>query len=641
MERVQTKTPLKKDKKGKHSKKNEPSFDAYLEQKNFSKWALPAVLILTFLAYTPAFFAGFVNWDDGDYSYNNIIIRSLTNFKQLFTTPIQGNYHPLTMFTLAINYAISGDHAWSYHLFNVILHLINCALVFRFAMTLSNRNLVIAFITAAFFGIHPMHVESVAWVSERKDVLYGLFFIAAMNAYTKYVDTNSRKQYILTIVFGILSLLSKPAAVILPVALFCIDLYRKRTISAKLFLDKIPLFIPALILGYATYAAQKAIGAATTTLFPLTSRIFMGFYGIMAYFIKMIFPFNLATFYGFPPINQSLPDSYYISPLFFIALAIGFYFSFKRNRILAFAISFYLVNLALVLQFLTVGSAIIADRYSYIPYIGLFFFIGWLIYKYVKPATAFYAVGSVLFLFTLLSFKQVTTWHDGASLWDHAIKTAPSYKAYLNRATLLKDEKNYDQAVTYFGEAINLNPQLGTDAYIYRGNVYFEQKKYDLAFEDYKKALQTNQTDFTVLHNMGVVFSFRNQYDSALKYYNLALAKNAAYKAAYNSRGVLYMNREKFAEAIIDFHNYLRFDPKASEMYNIIGTCYRGSLKQDSSLKYINKAIQLNPEPNYYLNRAMTYGAMNNYALAREDVLKAKSKGVKIDPALARELGIQ
>jgi len=355
----------------------------------------------------------------------------------------------------------------------------------------------------------------------------------------------------------------------------------------------------------------------------------------------MIFPFNLATFYGFPPLNESLPASYYISPLFFVALAIGFYFSFKKNRTLAFAVSFYLVNLALVLQFLTVGSAIIADRYSYIPYIGLFFLIGWVIYKYVKPATAFYAVGSVLFLFTLLSFKQATTWHDGASLWDHAIRTAPSYKAYLNRATLLKDEKNYDQAVTYFGEAINLNPQLGTDAYIYRGNIYFEQKKYDLAFEDYKKALQTNQTDFTVLHNMGVVFSFRNQYDSALKYYNMSLAKNAAYKPAYNSRGVLYMNHEKYQEAIIDFQNYLRFDPKAANIYNIIGTTYRFWLKQDSSLKYINKAIELDPEPHYILNRGITYGAMNRYDLARNDVLKAKSKGVKIDSALARELGIQ
>jgi tetratricopeptide (TPR) repeat protein len=468
-----------------------------------------------------------------------------------------------------------------------------------------------------------------------------LFFVAALISYTKYVDTGSRKQYILTIVFGVLSLLSKPAAVILPVVLFCIDLLRKRNLSWKLFLDKIPLFIPALILGYATYAAQKAIGAATTTLFPLTSRIFMGFYGIAAYAVKMIFPFNLATFYGFPPINESLPVSYYISPLFFVALAIGFYYSFKKSRVLAFAIAFYLMNLILVLQFLTVGSAIIADRYSYIPYIGLFFFAGWLAYKYLKPNTALFLIGSIAFLFTILSFRQAATWHDGASLWDQAIKAAPSYKAYLNRATLLKDEKNYQPAVEYFTEAIRLNPQLGNDAYIYRGNIYFEEKKYDLAFNDYKQAMTISQKDFTVLHNIGVVYSYRNQFDSALKYYNLCLALNAAYKPAYNSRGVLYMNLEKFQQAITDFQNYLRFDPKAANMYNIIGTCYRGWLKQDSSLKYINKAIELDPDPHYVLNRAMTYGALGNYDLARKDALKAKEGGVALDAGMARELGIK
>jgi len=636
---VQHKTPLTKSKKQK--KEHTVDDSGYLNKIKFEKWALPSILVLTFLCYLPTFFADFVNWDDGDYSYNNRFIRSLTNIKEILTTPVQGNYHPLTMFTLAINYAISGTDAWSYHVFNVILHLINSALVFRLAMHLSNRNLIIAFTTSAFFAIHPMHVESVAWVSERKDVLYAFFFLLGMISYTKYVDTKARKQYILTIVFGIFSLLSKPAAVIFPVALFCIDLLRKRKINWMLGIEKIPLFIPALILGYATYAAQKAIGAATTTLFPLTSRIFMGFYGIMAYIGKLIFPVNLATFYPFPPLNEDLPAAYYISPLFSLLLAVAFYLSYKKNRILAFAIAFYMVNLILVLQFLTVGSAIIADRYTYMPYLGVFFFIGWLAYRYLNQKTALLTVGSFTLLFSILCFRQVLTWQNGATLWEQAIKVAPSYKAYLNRATLLKDEKNYPQAIEYFSEAIRLNPQLGNDAYVYRGNIYFEQKKYDLAFEDYKKAHAIKQSDFTVLHNIGVVYSFRNQYDSALKYYNLCLEQNAAYKPAYNSRGVLYMNREKYAEAIVDFENYLRFEPKAANMYNIIGTCYRYWLKQDSSLKYINKAIELDPNPHYILNRGMTYGALNNYDLARKDVMTALKAGIRVDPGMLRELKIE
>ena len=545
-------------------------------------WIVPFILILTFLAYIPALSAGFVNWDDGDYAYNNIFIRSLSNIKEILTTPVQGNYHPLTMLSLAINYAISGDNAWSYHLFNLIFHLVNCFLVFRLAMHLSRGNLVIAFTTSVLFGIHPMHVESVAWVSERKDVLYSLFFLAGLISFTKFVDTNARKQYLLTLLFCILSLLSKPAAVIFPVALFSIDILRKRKLELKLFIEKIPFLIPAFILGLATYTAQKAIGATTTELFPLGKRIFMGFYGIAAYFFKMIFPFNLGTFYGFPPTNEDLRTAYYISPLFFVVLAIAFFISLKKNRVIAFGIFFYLVNLVLVLQFLTVGSAIIADRYTYMPFIGMFYIIGWIIYRYTgsKQPQAMWALVSVSFLFAILSFKQSSTWHDGATLWEQSIKAAPSYKAYLNRATLLKDEKDYDRALEYFSQAIIYNPQMGDAAYIYRGNIYFERKNYDLAFEDYKKALSIKQEDVTVLHNIGVVYAYRNQYDSALKYYSLALAKDSTYKAAYNSRGVLYMNHEQYLEAINDFKKFLKYEPKAAQIYNIIGTCYRFWLKQ-------------------------------------------------------------
>ena len=209
-------------------------------------WLVPFIFVVTFLAFIPALSAGFVNWDDPDYVNNNILIKDFSHLSALITTPLQGNYHPLTMLSLAINYSISGLDAWSYHLFNILFHLLNCFLVFRLALLLSNKNIVIAFTTAVLFGVHPMHVESVAWISERKDVLYSLFFLAGLVSYTKYVDTGSKKQYGVTILFLVLSLMSKPAAVIFPVALFCIDLLRKRKFSFRLFLEKISFFIQLL-----------------------------------------------------------------------------------------------------------------------------------------------------------------------------------------------------------------------------------------------------------------------------------------------------------------------------------------------------------------------------------------------------------
>src|SRR4030095_5333324 len=189
-----------------------------------SNLALVIVLLFTFIAYIPALKAGFVNWDDPDYVSGNPLIKNISNLEMIFTTPIQGNYHPLTVISLILNYYISGFDAWSYHLLNIILHLANCFLVFRLALLLSRNNLIIAFTTSLLFGIHPMHVESVAWVSERKDVLYSLFFLAGLISYTRYIDKGSKKQYWLTVLWLILSLLSKPAAVIFPVVLFCIDI---------------------------------------------------------------------------------------------------------------------------------------------------------------------------------------------------------------------------------------------------------------------------------------------------------------------------------------------------------------------------------------------------------------------------------
>src|SRR6185436_7965524 len=373
------------------------------------QWHLPLILILTFIIYIPALNAGFVNWDDPDYvGANNTLIRDLSLLPELITTPVQGNYHPLTMISLAINFAISKDAAWSYHLFNLIFHLINCILVYRLALLLSKNNSLIAFVTALLFGIHPLHVESVAWVSERKDVLYALFFIAGHISYTRYIDSGSKKQYWLTLLFVVLSLLSKPAAVIFPVSLLCIDILRNRNISFKLLTEKIVFLIPAIILGLLTIGAQKNIGATGEEYFGLGKNILFGFYGIMMYFVKMIIPYKLSTFYPFPPLNEPLSAAYYLAPLFALVLAVVTYFTWKKYRFVAFGISFYIANLLLVLQIFSVGSAVIAERYTYVPYIGLFFIAGCLLDRFAKGKViiAYAVLIPVTIIFSVLSFLQ-------------------------------------------------------------------------------------------------------------------------------------------------------------------------------------------------------------------------------------------
>ena len=611
-------------------------------------WMIPSILIITFLAYIPTLSAGFVTLDDGDYVTGNYLLKDLSHLNALFTTTVQGNYHPLTMLSLAINYQISDLDAWSYHIVNLLLHLINCFLVFRLVMLLSNRNLLIAFTTSVLFGIHPLHVESVAWISERKDVLYGLFFLLGLISYTKYVDTGSRKQYGFTILFLLLSLLSKPAAVIFPLVLFCIDFFRKRKLNLKLFVEKAPFFALALAGGIGTLLAQRAAAATGTISFGFVRTALFGFYGIMEYIIKIVVPVGLAPFYPFPAVNESLPIEYYFGPVFFIGLAVLFYYGWKKNRAIAFGILFYLVNLLLVLQFLPVGSAIISERYTYIPYIGLFFIIGSLIDRFAKGNTtkAYSIIFTVTAIFSVLTFKQAGVWHNGATLWDQAIKAQPSAKAYGNRALLLRQEKNYPLALEYYKQAVHLN-QIDHESYANLANVYFDLQKPDSAFMYYKKALSLKPDYYPALDNMGAQFAMTGHYDSALKYLNRALQIKPDYKPAYSNRALTYMQLNRNQEAINDWEKYLQYNTDVADVsgtagvYNSIGSCYQALGKYQESLAPINKAIELVPDAAFFLNRSYSYSGLKNMEAAKNDALKAKQAGAKIPDNYARSLGIQ
>ena len=641
---AQQKVPSRQDKRKEKTGQAKPVLPAAdmaaMEARN-KKIAIGIILTFTFLAYLPVLQADFVNWDDGDYAYDNAMIRSFSNIGQILTTPVQGNYHPLTMLSLALNYFISGNDAWSYHLFNLIFHLINCVLVFRLAYSLSKNNIIVAYATALLFGIHPFHVESVAWVAERKDVLYGLFFVIGLHAYVKYVDTDSKKQYGLTLLFLVLSLLSKPAAVIFPVALFSIDLLRRRPVTMKLMVEKIPFFIFAAVIGILTYVAQEKAGA-TKSLFPFWQKTLFATYGIMMYTLKTILPFKFATFYAFPPINLPLPTAYFLSPVFSVALAGLFFYSLKRNRVVAFGILFFLINLLLVLQIVTVGGAVMADRYTYIPLIGLFFIGGWYLSKYAKAN--FQKANRILIplgiVLAILTFRQASTWDNGASLWEHAIKTAPSARAYTNRGNLLLATNSYDSAFECFNNAVALNI-YDNEALTARGNIYFNTNRDALAYADYKRALAVKPDYATALDNLGVIYISRNQLDSALDCFNRALVSVPNYKQAYRNRGYTLMQLKQHQASLTDFKKFLTYQPEDVEIVNLIGSNFRELGQVDSSLSYINKAIAMKPLPDFYVNRANTYLKMNQVELAKQDALKAKNSGLIVDPKLMQQLGLQ
>jgi tetratricopeptide (TPR) repeat protein len=599
------------------------------------KLTIAIIVGITLLAFLPVLGADFVNWDDGDY-YDNNFINNLFN-PEIFTRTVQGNYHPLTMFSLAINFAISGKNAWSYHLFNLLFHLVNCALVFRLVYLLSDKNNFIAFVTAILFGIHPVHVESVAWVSERKDVLYGLFFLLGLISYVKYVDEQSKKHYALSMIFMLLSLLSKPAAVIFPLVLFTIDYLRSRKFNFRIVLEKAPFFLFALALGLATYFFQKKAGAVGVLGYETGQKLLFPFYGVMTYVFKAFLPFNLSPFYELPTIGVDLPAEYYIAPLFCLLLGVLLYFAIKRNRIIAFGILFFLVNLLLVIQIVSVGSAIVADRYTYIPYIGLFFIAAWALDRYARKNSSALVIGITAIL-AFLTFNQTLVWHNGASLWDKALKVAPSARAYNNRGNLYVKNNDWASALECFNNAISLNAR-DDEAHGARGNVYFNTGKVDEAIKDYHVSLAIKDKSAMTWDNLGVAFLSKQMYDSAFRCFNKALSIDSGFNPSYRNRGYTYMMFSDYKNALQDFNKFFTYVQDNPEIYNFAGTCYRQLGNPQESVKSITKAISIEQRAEFYVNRANSYKLFDIEA-AKKDVLTAKNKGYTIPADLLKAVGM-
>lgn len=607
-------------------------------------WWIGISLVLTLVAYIPVFNAGFISWDDPDYVTGNELIRNLSNLRSLLLTPVQGNYHPLTMLTLALNYAAGGLNPAGYHLVNLILHLANVFLVFCFIRILTKGKYLAAFITALLFGIHPMHTESVAWVSERKDVLYTFFFLLGLISYTKYIHAGKPLRLVASLTWFVLSILSKPAAIIFPVVLFVIDFFLGRRLTLRSVLEKLPFLIVAGIFAWLTVSGQSTAGATDIKgNFPLSKRIFFGFYGFLMYALKMFIPVNLSAFYPFPPVNEPLPVIYYISPVIILGLTAWVIWSLKKSKICFFGMAFYAVTLILVVQFYIVGSAILAERYTYVPYIGLFFIIGFYTESMLEkkrgwrtPVVA--GIACVALLFTGMTYTRAGKWKDDVSLWEDALDSHPSSRAYDNLARQYKDSGETAKAVELYTKAIRMNKVDG-EALLNRGNIYFVAGKLDSALADYNAVLALDPTIPKALVNRGALLARKGNYEQALEDFAKAEAQDSMYDQLWFNRGITYHFMGKPAEAIRDYNRYLSKHPDDAGILNSVGLCQVALNDFQGGLETYSRAISLEQNAVYYLNRAYAHYRLRNLPKALEDALKAKGMGADVNPEFLKAVG--
>lgn len=566
---------------------------------------LMVVVLCTILAYLSALQNEFIiNWDDHLYITDNESIKSLSlnSIIDLFTTYHYENYHPLTNLTNALEFYFFGLNPFPYHVVNVLLHIANVSLVFFLVLKLFNERLFPATVAAALFALHPMHVESVAWLSERKDLLYTFFFLLALWSYIKFIDKNEWKGLILALVFFFFSCLSKSAAVSLPLVLLLITWYRGKTFSFKNLIPTIPFFILSLVFGWIALDSQSSTGATAMVAesFTLLDRFFLGCYAFSFYILKVFWPLDLSALYLYPSkAGGALPFIYYIAPLLPALLVYIAYRSKFVKKELIFGFLFFLITIALMLQFIPVGRAIVAERYSYLSYFGLFFIIGVVAdSKKVFPKVPIerrklLAYGFII-LVGFLTFQRTKVWENGETLFTDVINKQPSAIAYYNRGYVRQMNKQTEIALQDFNKSIEFDSAYAL-AYNNRGGAKYFLKDYQGAIEDYTYAIKYDTGNVDGYYNRGFVKQTIKDYDGALQDYQRSLKKSPeTATTVYLSIGNLKQELKDYKGAIEAYSKSIESDPKNSSAYFNMGNAYYMIQQDSSALSYYRKTIELN-----------------------------------------------
>jgi protein O-mannosyl-transferase len=580
-------------------------------------WLL-ILLAITAICFFPMLRNSFTNWDDEFYVIKNNLLRG-PDWAGIFSEPVVGNYHPLTIISLAANYSISELNPGSYLVLNYLLHLANTCLVFYFIFLISAKKTEVAFITALIFGIHPMHVESVAWVSERKDVLYTLFFILALIRYWHYLQNGKKMNLWVCLIYFLLSLLSKPAAIILPFVLLLLDYWKGRPVNKAAIIEKISFFLLAFLFAVITLKIQSASAVVKLDSYPLWSRPLFGCYVIMIYFLRFFIPYPLSAFHPFPNTNN-LGWPILVAPVFIISVAFLLW-SFRKNRTIIFGSLFFIINLLLVAQIVSIGSSLVSERYTYVPYIGIGFMIGMGLSKInvdlSKPAY-WVIISAFSGIFGYMTFQQIKVWKNSETLWSNVIRFYP--KAPIPRT----NRANY-----FINRAVDPG---------FKGEV---GALYQMAIDDCNAALKNKPDDVDALSNRQNVYLNLNLDTLALADANTLIRVKPDNKTGYYTRGVIYTRWNQPDKALLDLNKAISLDATLDFIFAqrafVSFTFYK---KYGEALQDYSKAIELNPSGSHYLNRSLCYYNLGDIIKAKEDARLAMQKGAFVSEEYRKAINL-
>ena len=567
-------------------------------------WLLFGIILATLAVYLPAFQNSFVNLDD--YAYiTSVAPLSWANVRRIFTGYFEG-YHPLSMLSLGLTYHFCGVNPWPYHCTNVLLHLANTVLVFVFVSRLatdSARPRTVALVAALLFGIHPVHVEAVAWVTSRKDVLYSFLYLLSLVLYLRYLRTLRPGSYVGALLLTLLAALSKGMAASMPLTLLTIDfLHGRRLRAIRTIVEKIPFFAVSALFGAVSVLSQQSSGymPPTERLGVSPERATLACRAFILYLRNLFAPHRVAAFHPYPAPGTGSVGCTLLVVLLILALA---YCSWKW-RSLAFGGLFFVSNIVLVTQLLPVADFIIADRYNYMSSIGIFFAVGLLFERIESRARPFLwcaraALFSLAVALAVLSFVKCRTWKDSITVWTDVLSHYPDSVFALNmRGCARSAAGDYESAIADFSRAAEVSPAYAR-SYTNRGYAKHRLGNLRGAESDYTVAITLKPRDPLAHNNRGLVRHALGNHHGALADYTAAieLARDPRMILLFHSnRAIARLDMGEPAAAVGDAELVLRENP---DHYRARLTRAKARIAlgdREGALDDLNHAIGLAPE---------------------------------------------
>jgi len=602
-----------------------------------SRLAVPAVLALaTFVVFLPALAAGFVNWDDDENFLDNPNYRGLgaTQLRWMFTTFLMGHYIPLTWMTLGMDYVVWGMNPAGYHLTNLLLHAANAVLFYSVALRLFRASVPdrredrssVLIIGSAFatllFAVHPLRAESVAWITERRDLLSGLLYLAAIVAYLRYCDGGAvrtgrtRRWYWASLgLFG-LALLSKAMTVTLPVILLLLDAYPLRRLGVggrwpwaslrSVVTEKLPFFLLSLVAGVTALVALAHVTRIPATADPkvgvsLIDRIATSVYALSFYLGKIAVPLDLSAVYELPPRSGFETWPAFLSGGVILLATAAVIAVRRRWPALPTVWVAYIVILSPVIWV----PRIAADRYTYLACAGWALLgggilsSGWRAWQRRKIDTRIAAplAGLAVFVVAALSaltWKQVKVWHDSETLWTHAVAARPSSLGHFKLGVTLAHRGDFTKAIDNFHAALRINPR-NASAYSALGFAFAVQGRSTEAFEQFDHALRMSPRQAEAHTGLGLLLARQGKLDEAGDHFRRALESNARDAQAHTNLGLILKKQGQRAEAAAHFQQAVQIDPGSEQAQHQWGLALAEQGKLGEATGHLREAVRINP----------------------------------------------